>query len=98
MRLLPIRPRGPKWIVISAYIGPRKKFKGLTYDTRLVFYRKKLAEVMASVLNNRAGRYGIGKDFEFRVAPTPDYCVGGSKMAVAAETPSRSRLNPPFER
>lgn len=68
------KPRNPKWIIVSAYIGPKKKFKGLIFPTRFTYYRRKIADVMVRLLNQRAGRYsdlfgGPGRDFEFRVIP-----------------------------
>lgn len=68
---LTVQPRHPKWIVISAYVGPKNKFRGLTFPTRFTYYRKKIAVGMASLLNNKARVRNLGpsEDWEFQVVP-----------------------------
>lgn len=68
---LTVRPRHPKWVVSSVYVGKKKAFLGMHYPTRLTFYNKKLATRMASFLNNKVKHLERwpAKDFEFQVIP-----------------------------
>lgn len=68
---LEIKARHPKWIIVSAYIGPKKKLKGLTFPTKYTYYRKKIALTMAQLLNSKYNGLDIwpAKDFEFQVIP-----------------------------
>lgn len=68
---LTVPPRHPKWIVVSAYVGPKPELKGLYFHTRFTYYKKKIALTMAALLNKKAkSNYRWpGKHFEFQVVP-----------------------------
>ena len=68
---LTVTPRHPKWIVVSAYVGPKAALKGLTFPTRYTYYKKKIAVAMASLLNSKIEDYRRwpGRHFEFQVVP-----------------------------
>lgn len=70
MKLI-VTPRQPKWIVVSAYVGPKVELKGLCFPTRLTYFKKKIALGMAAILNNKVKNYGRwpSKHFEFQVVP-----------------------------